>query len=185
MNNFVDLFVLLESWGVRDSILPFMFVFVLVFAILEKVKILGSQAKKFNIVIAIIFGLLFVIPHVMNYYPYGNYDPVQIVNDSIPDVSLTVIFIFLFFLLVATLSGKGPEAILSPSMTKFILLGAAIAVVFIFGGNAGWWETGLLNGITSEDIGNVAIILFFLFLIYYVTKGEEGERQHKVEFNKK
>ena len=172
MMSFTDVIVKAESLGLRDSLLPFMFVFVLVFAILEKAKILGENAKRLNVVIAGIMGLLFVIPHVMHTYPTG-YDPVQIANDSIPDVALIIIGIFCFFLLVAMMSGKGADSMFSPKITTSILVLSGIAVFLIFGGNAGWWNVGFLQGITLEEVGNVALVLFFLFLIYYVVKGEE------------
>jgi hypothetical protein len=147
-----------------------MFVFVLVFAILEKAKILGENSKRLNVVIAGIMGLLFVIPHVMHTY---RYDPVQIANDSIPDIALIIIGIFCFFLLVAMMSGKGADTMFSPKITTSILVLSGIVVFLIFGGNAGWWNVGFLQGITLEEVGNVALVLFFLFLIYYVVKGEE------------
>jgi hypothetical protein len=151
-----------------------MFVFVLVFAILEKAKILGEQAKRLNVVIAGIMGLLFVIPHVMHTYPAG-YDPVQIANDSIPDVALIIIGIFCFFLLLAMMSGKGSESLFKPDITKTILFLSVVAVIAIFGGNAGWWDVGFMQQITIEQVGNVAMVMFFLFLIYYVVKGEEKQ----------
>ena len=53
----------LDNWGVSDVLLPFLLVFTIVYAVLAKTKILG-EAKNLNIVLAIVLGLVFVIPHV-------------------------------------------------------------------------------------------------------------------------
>ncbi|MBI2652090.1 hypothetical protein HYX00_01375, partial [Candidatus Woesearchaeota archaeon] len=54
----------LDRWRVADVLLPFLLIFVIVFAILQKTKILGDSKKNLNVVVAIVVGLLVVIPHV-------------------------------------------------------------------------------------------------------------------------
>jgi amino acid transporter len=81
----------LENLGVVDVILPFILVFVIVFAVLQKTKILGENKegkpmKNFNSVIALVMGLAVVIPHVMGSYPDPNMDIVNIINIALPNI---------------------------------------------------------------------------------------------------
>ena len=82
----------LESWGLTDVLLPFLLIFTLVFAVLQKTEILGDDKKNFNVIIALVLGLLFVVPHIAGAYPIG-YDPVQfIIKDK---ASYIVVFILI------------------------------------------------------------------------------------------
>lgn len=89
----------LESMGLTDVILPFVLVFTIVFAVLQKAKIFGDQSKKYNVIFALVVGLLVVIPHVTGRYPPGA-DVVDIINQAIPSVSVLVIAIIMFLVLV-------------------------------------------------------------------------------------
>ena len=40
----------LESWGLTDVLLPFLLVFTIIFAILQKSNILGEGKKNFNVI---------------------------------------------------------------------------------------------------------------------------------------
>src|SRR3989338_3319293 len=74
----------LQKFGFLDFILPFILVFTIVFAVLEKTKILGEK-KNFNVVVALVMGLLFVVPHIVGSYPLG-YDPVLVLNATLPSI---------------------------------------------------------------------------------------------------
>ena len=87
----------IDNYGVTDVVLPFLLIFVIFYAILQKTKVLGDGKKNLNIIIAIVVGLLVVIPHVTGRFP-ANTDPVQIINDSLPQVS--VVLVAVIFLLV-------------------------------------------------------------------------------------
>jgi len=55
-----DSIVFMEDYGIYDVVLPFILVFTLVFAILEKIKIFGKESRRYNAVIALVMALLFV-----------------------------------------------------------------------------------------------------------------------------
>ena len=50
----------LEDYGFYDVVLPFLLVFVLVFATLQKIKIFGKESRRYNAIIALVMGLMFV-----------------------------------------------------------------------------------------------------------------------------
>ena len=88
----------LESWGLTDVILPFVLIFTVIFAILQKAKIFGAESKKYNVVFALAISLLVVIPHVTGTYPAG-LDAVDIINQAIPSISVLAIAVIMFLVL--------------------------------------------------------------------------------------
>ena len=65
----MDFFQSLERWGLTDIMLPFLLVFVLVFAVLEKTAVLGADKKNFNVIVALVLALATIIPHATSTYP--------------------------------------------------------------------------------------------------------------------
>jgi hypothetical protein len=62
--NFNTLIYYFQAYGVVDFLLPFLLVFTIVFAVSSRIDWL-SENKNFRTVIAVVVGLLFVVPHVM------------------------------------------------------------------------------------------------------------------------
>ena len=68
----------LDGWGLTDVMLPFLLIFTLVFAIMQKTKILGEDKKNFNVIIALVMALLVVIPHITSSYCFYLYHPKKV-----------------------------------------------------------------------------------------------------------
>src|SRR3989344_5787366 len=73
-----------------ETVLPFVLVFTIVFAILQKTSILGKDKKQIDAIVALVIGLTFVA------FPA----PTEIVVKMIPvlGVALATIFVFLILL---------------------------------------------------------------------------------------
>jgi len=93
----------MDTWGLTDVLLPFLLIFTLVFAVLQKTKILGEDKKNFNVVIALVMSLTVVIPHASGGYPL-NYDPVNIINAFLPGISLVIVAVVMLFVLIGLCS---------------------------------------------------------------------------------
>src|SRR3989344_2234570 len=132
MATFETLVSYFQTFGVLDFILPFILVFTIVYAVLLKTKILGDK-KNFNIVIALILGLLFVVPHMTGTYPLG-YDPVAVLNQSLPSVSLVSIAAIMFLMLLGIFGGN----ILNRGV-PIIAFAAFVFIIYIFGAALNWW----------------------------------------------
>jgi len=94
------LFILLSvslNYEVIPTYLYFPLIFTLVFAVLEKSKILGEEKRNLNSAIALIMALIVVIPHLTGNLPAG-YDPVLVINSALPSVSLVVVAIVLIII---------------------------------------------------------------------------------------
>lgn len=169
---FENFFMSLDRVGLIDVLLPFLLIFTIIFAVLEKSKILGEGKKNMNVGIAIIFGLLVVVPHVTGNYPAG-YDPVKIINAALPSVSLLVVAIIALMILIGVFAHD--RVMLGVSAPGWIGLFSVLALVFIFGSAAGWWTGGLVDWLErifgSDIIAVLIMILVFGIIIAFVTGG--------------
>ena len=122
---------ILQSEIATNFIYPFLLIFVILFAVLEKTKLLGDESKQLNAIISFIVSLIFV----------GFAWPKIVIGNLILFLSVALIVIFLI-LLVWGFAAGGAKA-----MPKFdgifrIVLGiiAVLAVIV-----AVFWATGSLG----------------------------------------
>lgn len=113
----------LDSWGLTDALLPFLLIFIVFYAVLIKTKILGPESKKLSLAFAFIVAAIVVMLHINNVFP-ANADIVDIINKSIPGVSLVVVAIVGFLLMIGILGA-------APGEGTFVG-GAGIAVYLLF-----------------------------------------------------
>ncbi len=163
----------LESLGLSDVILPFILVFTVVFAIMQKVKPLGAESdaktKSYNVVIALVMSLAVVIPHVLGYYP-ANADVVNIINAALPQVSIVLVAILMVLLIVGLFGGKAEWG---SSLSGWIAIFAFIIVTYIFGRAAGWFEylPSWLYWLDNPDTqAMLLVIAIFALVIWFITK---------------
>jgi hypothetical protein len=175
-------FFQMQDLGFFDIFLPFVLVFTLVFAILQKIKVLGEKSKNFNVVIALVMGMATVVPHVLWGDPTGisprlangYYDVVNIINNSLPQVSLVVIIILMALLIIGIL-GKRFE-LGNGSLSGWMAALAFLVVGFIFAGAAGWWDYPVWLYFLFSDMNLLAlvlVILAFAIIIWFVTKEDK------------
>lgn len=168
-NNFMSY---LTNYGVTDVIVPFFLIFTLVFAVLQKTNILGQDKKNLNAVLALVMGLTVIIPHSTGRYSMG-YDPVDIINAFLPSVSLLIVAFVMLLLLIGVWGGDARWAGGSPS--AMIALLSAIAIVWIFGSAAGWWQgwNWFNSRFGSDTISLIIILLVFGVVIWFITKTDK------------
>ncbi len=175
----------LESWGLTDVMLPFLLVFTIIFAMLQKTRLLGEKKKNLNVVIALVFGLLVVIPHVTGHYYswFGSYDPVEIINRAIPAVSLVIIAILMLLLLIGLFGGEA--RFIGVAFRGWIVLISVIIILWIFGSSAGWWWgwAWVNNLFGSDAIAIIIMLVVFGLIIAFVTGGEK-EREERTNIHR-
>jgi len=174
--NFKDLAVSLERIGFVDVLLPFLLIFTIIFAVLDKTKIFGEGKRNMNVGIAFIFALLVVVPHVTGNFPAG-YDPVKIINSALPSVSLIAVAVIALLILIGLFAHD--RVMLGMTAPGWVGLFSIVALVFIFGSSAGWWNAGFLNMLDnvfgSDIVAIVIMLLVFGIIIAFVTGGGGDE----------
>jgi len=165
----------LQDWGVMDVLLPFILVFTIVFAVLQKTKILGDGRKQFNVVIALVMALSVVIPHVTGTWQNFGFDPVLAINNALPQVSIIVIAI-LMALLVLGVFGNDID-IAGTSLSGIAMLGSFVAIALIFGTQVGLIRLPeWLYFLSDPEIQSfVVMILIFALVIFFITKEDKKD----------
>lgn len=162
----------LDYWGVRDVILPFILIFTVFFAILQKINLFANRkpdgseiggSKKYNVAISLAIALLTVIPHATGAYPYG-YDIINIINDSIPEVALLFITVVLLLMLV----GLGFGQTTAIHITGWIALVAGAILVMLFVNNV--FPLPILEYIDPSIQALIVILLVFGLIVWFVTR---------------
>ncbi|MCB9358393.1 hypothetical protein H6503_00520 [Candidatus Woesearchaeota archaeon] len=179
--NFTEFVQKLDAWGIADVLLPFILVFTIVFAILQKTEILGKGKKNFNSMIALVFGFAVVFPHVLGLYP-DLADPVDMINRALPQVSIVLVAVVALLLIIGILGGE--VRWIGTSISGWIAIISLIIIIYIFGRASGWpgfyyatprW----LAWLDDPDVqAFIIIILVFAILIWYITKDEEKTKSN-------
>ena len=174
----------LENWGLTDVMLPFLLIFVIVYAVLQKTKILGETKKNLNVVVAVVFALLVVIPHVTGRFP-ANADPVLIINEALPQVSIVLVAV-IFLLILIGVFGQD-YVFLGVTMPGWITLVSLVVIILIFGGAAGWWSgqfgNTLENFFGTEGVAVFIMLLTFGIIIAWITS-DSKEREERTIINR-
>jgi len=165
MADFTVLATYFQNYGIVDFLLPFVLVFTIVFAVMQKTKILGDK-KQFNVIIALVLALLFVIPHITGTYPLG-YDPVQVMNESLPSISLVAVAAIMLLLLMGIFGASWAEGAM-----PIIAIAAVAFVIYIFGSSLNLWTgpSTLFDWWTPETTQLMLIILVFGLIVWFITK---------------
>ncbi len=158
----------LDYWGVRDIILPFILIFTIFFAVLQRIHLFGPKDKKYNVALSLAIALLVVIPHATGMYP-PQADVVNIINDSIPEVALLVIVVVLLLMMLGLGLGKAYGV----AVTGWIALLAAIVLLLIFANAI--TPLPILSYIDPSIQALIVILLIFGLIIWFVTRDEPSE----------
>ena len=138
-----------------EIILPFLLVFAIIFAILEKTKILGDDKKQINAIIALAVGLLLLAFE----------EPRMIIGKLVPFLAVAAVVILIFMLLYGFVGGT-KEGGLSKGLTItfgiFIAIALVVAVLWVTGA---WDKT--YTFLTSGDWAN-DIWINFIFIAVVV-----------------
>lgn len=179
----------LEKLGVYDIILPFLLVFTLVFAILEKTKILGVEKvkdqeftkKNINAMVAFVTAFLVI----------ASTQLVAIISSVMANVVLLLVLSICFLLLVGSFySDKQFSLENSPKWVKFLMVFMFIGVVVIFLNALGWLETVfgvfylMFTNLDAEWAATALFLIIIVGFIVYVTHEPKNKAPAKDEGKK-
>jgi len=165
--DFTNLVRIFDAYGVTDFLLPFFLIFTILYAVLAKVKLFESN-NKFAIILATVLTFLVIIPHITGNYPAG-YDPIDVINQTLPSIALFAIgVIFLFILLGVFIPGGEYPAWL----VKTTVFAVIVFVVYVFGSSLGWWsDPSNTFSWWTDELSELLLILGVFGLIgWFITK---------------
>jgi len=163
--------------GLYDVVLPFLLVFAIVFAILEKTKVFGMEEidgkkytrKNINAIVAFVIAFLVVASS-------------QLVDILTTVSSYTVILLMvcvLFLLLIGSFLKEGEGVFLEGGWKVFFMIIMFIGIVLIFlsairteRGNS-WLEVSwswISGGSTSNAVGSIILLIIIILFMVYIVK---------------
>ena len=163
--NFQDFMAGLEDIGFYDVALPFLLVFTITFAILQKIKIFGEKGKNFNAVVAVVMAFLVVRAKPI----------VEVINTFLPQISLISIIIVVTLLLLGILLNRENTSFTGALGGVGILLTIG-AVVFAFLSSSGALGLELpswLNFSSGDWNFIIGLLVFFAFFVYITSDSED------------
>lgn len=122
---------ILQHWVFTQFILPFLLIWTIVFAILEKTKILGDGKKQLDAIVAFVIGLIFV----------GAVFPKLVVSNLILFLTVSIIVMFVGLLLWGFITGEELKTGIFPEGKPIKWLVGIVLVVAVTG--AVLWATGI------------------------------------------
>ena len=179
----------LDKLGVYDVALPFLLVFTIVFAILEKSKVFGTEDEKetprtnLNAMAAFVIGFLVV----------ASTNLVAAISRAAANMVMLLVLSVSFLMLVGSFSD--PEKMkkgifLEEGWRKFFIVIMFIAIVLIFlnaitttdnrfcSGECSWLEIAynfMDDNWNNEVVGSVILLLLIGLFMWYIQKPIKGE----------
>ena len=154
-NNMIDRFA---EIGGYDVILPFLLVFAVTFAILQKIGLFGDEKKgrNVNLIVSLIFAFFLV----------SSTTAVEIIQGFLPRVSLIVIVLLMLLLVIGIFTKSSTWS--SPALGIGVFV-AIIAILWAIGASAGW-NVPWIEEITDQDIGVLLTLGVFILVIWLIVK---------------
>lgn len=166
------------QWDIIEFLVPFLLVFTIVYAVLQKTKILGDGRKNYNVIVALVMGLAVVVPHFTGMYT--SFDPVYVINSSLPQVSIILVAIVMVLLIIGVFGNEFDIA--GTSLAAWVAIAAIVLVALIFGSSVGWFSLPTWLGflaINPDLQALIVMILIFAIIIWFITKEPKKEDQKR------
>ena len=173
-----------DRLGIYDVVLPFLLIFTIFFAILERTKIFGEEKvgektvtkKNLNAMTAFVIALLVV----------ASSQIVAVINQALAQIALLLV-VSISFLILAGSFFVNEEFKLGQNWKTGGMALMAIGILLIFANAVGWltpfWAYITANW-SSTVVGSIVLIVLIIWFVYYITTGAE-EAQAKPEEEKK
>jgi len=168
VDSITDILVVWEELGIFYYALPFLLIFALVFAILQKIKITGKENRPIDAVIALTIGLLAL-----------QFDEVPIFFQTIfPKVGIGLAVLLVALILMGLfVDAKRHEF----AVWTFFSLGGIIGIIILITSfeEYSWWTGGFWYENSAAIIAGIVIIVFVFMVINSgkekATAGEIGD----------
>ena len=168
-----------DNIGIFDVVLPFLLVFTIVFALLERTKVFGVEEiegkkytkKNLNSVAAFVIAFLVVASSRL----------VEIITEVSSNFVVLLFLVVLFLLLVGSFFQEKPEGVfLEGGWKTLFMVIVFIVLIFIFLDALDLLEDtfGFLSGTNKgEVVGSVFLLVLIVLFVAYVTQDRKVEKK--------
>ncbi|MDO8740077.1 MAG: hypothetical protein Q7J54_00710 [Candidatus Woesearchaeota archaeon] len=176
-----------DKIGIYDVVLPFLLVFTVVFAILEKTKLFGTEdvggtkytKKNLNAMMSFVVAFLVIASTKL----------VAIINQALGNVVIFLIIILSFLLLIGSFFSEDEKVFLEkgPWRTTF-MIATLVGIILIFlaaipmdsGGSWLEWFWDWMNDHWQNDwVAAIIFIIVIIIFIALITRGGGGKKKEE------
>lgn len=169
--------------GIYDVVLPFLLVFTIVFAILEKTKVFGTETiggqsytrKNLNAMTAFVIAFLVVASARL----------VAAINESLANVVLLMIFALSFMLLIGVFYHYDEKVFLEGGWRKLFMVLMFVGIVLIFSQSVktdsgegfltvAWNWISINFALGSVVIDSLIFLVIIIGFMYFITKDNKS-----------
>lgn len=153
----------------KDIILPFVLLFTLIFAVLEKSKLLGEGKQQINAIIAFVLAAI-VIPF---------YTQISWIRQLVVFLAVALFILFIFMIIYGFIYGDKEgdplknEKWVKPTLGAVALIAVVVAVMVITGA----WEKLKVNGELGANI--IFVIVIIAGLVAVIAGSGKGKSESK------
>ncbi|MBI5391028.1 hypothetical protein HZB02_06065 [Candidatus Woesearchaeota archaeon] len=175
---FRDAITFFDKIGIYDVVLPFLLVFTIMFAILEKTKVFGMEQidghdytkKNLNAMTAFVTAFVVVASSRI----------VALINEALANVVVLLIISVCFLLLIGSFYGKDDEVALKDGWKKLFmgLMFAGIILIFLHAAKLSdgtswleWMYWQVAYNFDSTAVGALVLMIIIIALMFYIIKG--------------
>ncbi|MCB9358394.1 hypothetical protein H6503_00525 [Candidatus Woesearchaeota archaeon] len=186
VSTFRSTLIFFDKLGIYDVILPFLLVFTIVFAILEKTKVLGTEViegqkltkKNLNAMTAFVIAFLSVASSRM----------VAIINQTAAHIVLLLLVSVFFLMLVGSFMKEGDKPVYLEGKWQIlfmIIMFIGIVVIFMnaitYEGRS-WLQIvfdWLGNFNNSNAVSSIVLVIVLIGFMYFVIRGADQGNDNK------
>jgi hypothetical membrane protein len=166
--------------GVYDVILPFLLIFTIMYAILEKTKVFGTEKvgdteitrRNINAMVAFVTAFLVL----------ASSGIIEIFNKALPRIMVLLVIAVMYLMLIGVFWNEKEELKLSSKWKTFFMIIMFIGVVLVFAGSIETdsgesWLEWLFNYIAanwnSTTVSSIVLLIIIVGLIMWITANDK------------
>ena len=177
---FGDSIGFLAKIGLYDVVLPFLLVFTIVFAILDKVKILGTEKNSAGVEYSK-KNLNAMVAFVMAFMVVASAQLVSIINKTASQVFILLLLIICFLMLAGSFHKQSPEGFFLNSKDHKFYYNAFMAITFtviiaIFLNALGWLDlvySFMVDNWNASYVSAIILLLVIAGFMAWITGDEK------------
>jgi hypothetical protein len=183
---FGNAIVFMNELGLFTTVLPFLLVFTLMFAFLEKTKVFGLEdyrTSNGDVVKVTRKNLNSMVAFVIGFFVVGSTQLVAQISEITAQIVLVVVLIFSFLLTVGAFSKETDEPFaLEGTWAVIFQIISFLAIALIFLNTLGWLDIIVdffSNSWNSEFVAAIIMIVVIVGFIFFITYEKKPDKEQK------
>lgn len=172
----------LADIGVYDVILPFVLSFSIVFAILEKTKVLGTEKIKIDGKLEDVTrkNLNSMVAFVVAFLVVASGEIVRVINEAMANLVVLILVLVMFLMFVGSVAKSENDGFMFKADSKwyYFMISLILAgVLLIFLNALDWLEPFwdyLVDHWQTNAVGSVILLLLVVFFMAWMTRAPSG-----------